>query len=251
MGTLEGKTALVTGAGQGVGRGIALALAAEGARVMSAGRTLAKVQDTAAQIAERGGEAAAVAADVKEESDIHGAVHATVETFGTVDILVNNAQEVTIAPLNELGRDAMDASWRSGPLATFSFMRACYPHLRGDGVILNLATGMGLRADPQLYAAYVAAKEAIRALTRTAAMEWGPDGIRANVIIPLAASEGFALWGERYPERYEKVVQSIPLRRVGRTEQDIGRAAVFLCGPDGDYITGTTLMVDGGQAYLH
>jgi NAD(P)-dependent dehydrogenase (short-subunit alcohol dehydrogenase family) len=251
MGILDGKAALVTGAGQGVGRGIALALAAEGARVMSAGRTLEKVQDTAAEIGRRGGEGAAVAADVKDEPAIDHAVTATVERFGTVDILVNNAQEVTIAPLAELTRQAMDDSWRSGPLATFSFMQACYPHLRGGGVIVNLATGMGLRADSQLYAAYVAAKEAIRAMTRTAAMEWGPEGIRANVIIPLAASEGFARWGERYPERYERFVDSIPLRRVGRTEEDIGRAAVFLCGPDGDYVTGTTLMVDGGQAYLH
>ncbi len=251
MGTLQGKVALVTGAGQGVGRGIALALAAEGAQVMSAGRTLAKVQDTAAEIDRRGGVGGAVVADVKEEADIHRAVDATVARFGTVDILVNNAQEVTIAPLTDLTRQAMDASWRSGPLATFSFMQACHPHLRGGGVILNLATGMGLRADSQLYAAYVASKEAIRAMTRTAAMEWGPDGIRANVIIPLAGSEGFVRWGERFPERYEKFVNSIPLRRVGDAEQDIGRAAVFLCGPDGDYITGTTLMVDGGQAYLH
>jgi NAD(P)-dependent dehydrogenase (short-subunit alcohol dehydrogenase family) len=145
----------------------------------------------------------------------------------------------------------LDASWRSGPLATFSFMQACHPHLRGGGVIVNLATGMGLRADPQLYGAYVAAKEAIRAMTRTAAMEWGPEGIRANVLVPLAESEGFLRWGERYPERYANFVDSIPLRRVGRTEEDIGRAVVFLCGPDGDYVTGTTLMVDGGQAYLH
>ena len=250
MGVLDGKVALVTGAGQGVGQGIALALAAEGARVMAAGRTAAKLQTTADEITRRGGVAHLTTCDVKREDDIRACVTATVAAFGTVDILVNNAQEVPLGPLTSLTRDDLQTGWSSGPLAAFTFMRECYEHLKGGGVVINLATSASLRPDTQGYGAYGAVKEALRTMSRAAACEWGPDGIRVVCLVPLAASPGYVGWEQARPEEAAAFAATVPLGYVGDCERDIGRAAVFLCGPDGRYVTGTTLMVDGGQAYL-
>lgn len=175
---------------------------------------------------------------------------ASVNAFGTIDILINNAQIVPLGPLLEVDDDSFDAGWRSGPLATFRLMKACHPHLRPGGVIVNLGTGAALRPDPIGYGCYGAVKEAIRALTRAAAVEWGADDIRVHAIIPLASSEGFESWAAQRPEEFEAFRATIPLRRVGDPEHDIGRAVVFLCGPDGSYLTGNTLLIDGGQAFL-
>ncbi len=248
--TLAGKVAIVTGAGQGVGRGIALACASAGAAVVLVGRTLAKVEAVASEIAGRGGTALAVSADVCSAADIDRVVATTVERFGTVDILVNNAQEVPLGPLLEVEESAVQAGWESGPLATLRFMRRCHPHLKGGGVIVNLGSRAGVRPDPVGRGAYAAAKEAIRALTRAAAVEWGHDGIRANVILPYAMSPALERLAEDDPVAYERTRSSVPLGRIGDAEADIGRAVVFLAGPDAAYLTGATIPLDGGNAFL-
>lgn len=250
MGSLDGRVALVTGAGQGVGEGIALALAAEGASVVAAGRTLAKVERTAAEIARRGGKARAVACDVKSEAAIRACVRATVDAFGGLHVLVNNAQEVPMGPLLSLAREDLESGWLSGPLAAFSFMQSAHEHLRGGGVVINLATSAALRPDPVGYGAYAAVKEALRSLSRAAACEWGRDGIRVVCLMPLAKSPGYVEWEKARPSEAEAFAASVPLGYVGDCEQDIGRAAVFLAGADARYITGSTLVVDGGQGYL-
>jgi meso-butanediol dehydrogenase/(S,S)-butanediol dehydrogenase/diacetyl reductase len=250
MSTLQGKVALVTRGGQGVGRGIALALAAEGAHVAVSGRTPEKLDATVAEIERRGGQALAVPGDVKIEADIEQCVDAVVRQFSTIDILVNNAQEVTLGPLLGMQRNDFEAGWLSGPLAAFSFMKACHPYLCGGGVIINLVTSAALRPDTNNYGVYAAVKEAMRSLTRTAACEWGPQGIRVVNLLPLAASSGFEGWSAARPDEAAAFVATVPLQRVGDCEADIGRIAVFLCGPDASYITGTTIMADGGQAYL-
>ena len=251
MGVLQEKVAIVTGAGQGVGEGIAYALAAEGARVVAAGRTLDKVERTVAEIERRGGTGLALRCDVKDEADIEATVAATVERFGRVDILVNNAQEVTIAPLLASTRGDFLAGFCSGPLAAFSFMKAAHPHLlASQGVVINLATAAALRPDPNNYGFYAAVKEAMRTLTRTAACEWGPDGIRVLNLVPLATSAGFEQWAADRPDEAAAFLQTVPLRRVGSCEQDIGRVAVWMCSPDAVYVTGSTIIADGGQAYL-
>ena len=135
MGSLNGKTALVTGAGQGVGQGIAWALAAEGASVAVAGRTFAKLETTCAEIARRGGTAFAVECDVKRLDSLEQCVARVVERLERINILVNNAQEVPLGPLNGVTEQALQAGWESGPLATFRLMKLCYPHLKGDGLI--------------------------------------------------------------------------------------------------------------------
>ena len=250
MGTLDGRVALVTGAGQGVGEGIAYALAAEGARVMVTGRTLAKLERTAAEIARRGGTARASSCDVKREAEIRACVRATVEAFGGVDILVNNAQEVPIGALLSLRRDDLESGWLSGPLAAFTFMQACHEHLRGGGVVINLATSAALRPDPVGYGAYAAVKEALRSMSRAAAYEWGKDGIRVVCLMPLAKSPGYVEWEKARPDEAAAFTATVPLGFVGECERDIGRAAVFLAGPDARYVTGSTLVVDGGQGFL-
>jgi NAD(P)-dependent dehydrogenase (short-subunit alcohol dehydrogenase family) len=247
---LRGKAAIVTGAGQGIGRGVAHALAAEGARVMLMGRTRSKLDTVAAEIDARGGVATTFAGDVKALADIDGCVAATVEQFGTVDILVNNAQEVPLGYLLELEDDAVNAGWQSGPLATWRFMRACHPHLRGGGAVVNMASRAGVRPDPIRRGAYAAAKEAIRAFTRAAAMEWGPDGIRVNALLPYAMSPALEQLARDNPREYEARRAESPLGRIGDSETDIGRTVVFLVGPDSSYITGASIPVDGGTTFL-
>ena len=250
MNLLEDKAALVTGAGQGVGQGIALALASEGARIAVAGRTLEKLTNTVRTIEARGGQAKAIECDVKSEADLKNAVETCVSTFGRLNILVNNAQEVPLGTLHQVSDEGFRIGFESGPLATFRLMKLAYPHLKGDGSIINLASTAAMRWDMTSYGAYAAVKEAIRSLTRAAACEWGADGIRTNVILPHAKSPGLVWWMENNPEEAEAFQRSIPQRRVGECEEDIGRFVVQLCGPDSRYVNGQTIAVDGGQAFL-
>lgn len=252
VGPLSGKVALVTGAGQGVGQGIALALASEGVSVAAVGRTLAKLEDTCVLIRERGVEAEAFACDVADTEEIPNVVEAVVRRFGRLDILVNNAYAGTYGPLLELSDDAFRKGFTTGPFAAFAFMRAAHPHLKasGDGSIVNLVTSAMVRWDPTTYGAYASAKQALRSLSRTAAVEWAPDGIRVNSIAPHALSPGLQWWTENNPEEAAEFVASIPMRRIGDCEQDIGRAVVALVGPDLRYLTGATVPLDGGQAFF-
>jgi NAD(P)-dependent dehydrogenase (short-subunit alcohol dehydrogenase family) len=138
----------------------------------------------------------------------------------------------------------------SGPLATFRMMRAVHPHMkmRGGGSIINMATSAAKRWDMSGYGAYAAVKQATRALTRAAAAEWGPDGIRVNTLAPHARSPGLAKWMSAHPEEAKEFFKTIPLRRIGDCEQDIGRFVAMLVGPEASYLTGATIPLDGGQA---
>jgi len=250
MSILAGRVAIVTGAGKGVGRGIALALAAAGARVVVAARSEHKASPVVGEIVDRGAEAIGVVCDVADPDAARSCVAATIDAFGAVDILVNNANVAPYGPLLDVTDKAFDLAWRVGPAAILRFMRTCHPHLVDGGVILNLTSGSALRSHPLGLGAYAAVKDAITVLTRTAAVEWGPSGIRVVALMPFAASEGMDWWREHDPDAYARVLGEVPLGRIGDPEADIGRAAVWLCSPDASYITGTTLVVDGGQSYL-
>jgi NAD(P)-dependent dehydrogenase (short-subunit alcohol dehydrogenase family) len=249
VGVLEGKVALVTGAGQGVGRGIALAMASEGARLVITGRVEDKLIAVAKEIADRGSSAVPLVCDGKDGQQIIDTVAAAAAECGTVDILVNNAQQTIIAPMLELSDQQYEDSWLSGPMAALRFMKACYPHLKGGGAVLNLGSASALNPQPG-FSAYGSVKNAMLSVTRYAAIEWGADKIRVNALLPLAMSEAMVGWKEADPAGYERVSSNVPLGRIGDCEADIGRAAIFLCGPDSAYITGTTLMVDGGETWL-
>ncbi len=249
QGRLVGRVGLVTGAGQGVGAGIAQALVVDGAKLMLAGRTLSKVEKQAAEL---GDNVAAIECDVTDRDALLGAVEATVKSFGKLDILVNNAQQVPLGPLHKLDEDAVEAGWQSGPMAALRAMRAALPHMKdaGGGAIVNLGSSSAFRWDMAGYGAYGAVKEAIRQLTRAAASEWGRFNIRANVILPLANSPGMAMWSEHNPEEAAAFVNTVPLGRVGDCEQDIGRAVAWLCSDEASYVTGQSIGLDGGQARL-
>jgi len=247
---LEGKVALITGGGQGVGQGVALALAAAGASVLVTGRTLEKLENTVAMIAERGGTAAATVCNVKDAGDLEHVVSECVARFEGLNILVNNAQEVPLGTLDQVSDEAFTAGFESGPLATLRLMKYAYPHLKGDGCIVNLASTAAKRWDMSGYGAYASVKEGIRALTRAAACEWGHEGIRTNVILPHAKSPGLVWWMENNPEEAEAFQASIPQRRVGECEEDIGRFVVQLCSEGSRYVNGQSIAVDGGQALI-
>jgi NAD(P)-dependent dehydrogenase (short-subunit alcohol dehydrogenase family) len=250
MGVLDGKVAIVTGGGQGVGRGIALALAKEGAAISLVGRTRSTLKQVADEITAFGGKASVAVGDVKKAHDIHAAVAHTEKAFGGIDILINNAQEVPLGRLLDVDDEAFTAGFESGPLATFRFMKACHPYFlaRGGGAVVNLASAVSERWDMSSYGCYAAVKQSIRALTRAASSEWGRDNIRVNTIAPHALSPGMEMWIKAVPEEAKAFIATIPLGRLGDCEVDIGRAVVFLVGPDAGYLTGATIPLDGGQA---
>ncbi|MBU6392989.1 MAG: SDR family oxidoreductase [Sphingomonadales bacterium] len=247
---MDGRVALITGAGQGIGQGVALAMADAGVAVAVAGRTLAKVEETARLIAGRGGRAIALSCDVKSAADLANAVTSAVSAFGGLDVLVNNAQEVPLGTLEDVTDEAFTAGFESGPLAALRLMKLARPHMaaRGGGTIFNFCSSAGIRWDMSGYGAYGAIKQSIRALTRAAAAEWGREGIRVLTIAPHAESPGLKWWIENNPDEAEAFFRTIPLGRIGRLEEDIGRALVALCGPDMGYLTGATIPLDGGQA---
>ena len=248
-GRLKGRLALVTGAGQGIGRGIALALAREGADVAVVELRSDTAASTARELEALGVRSVAIPCDVATRRACERAVSEAVSALAGIDVLVNNAGwSRSSVPLLDVDDEQIDRTLRVNTLATFWFMQACHPHLlaRGGGSIINFGSGAGTAGLPG-EGPYAAAKEAIRGLSRVAANEWGPQGIRVNVICPFANSPGMQQWSQMDPQGYEALVRRIPLRRVGDCEDDIGRTAVFLASDDSAYVTGQTLMVDGGM----
>ena len=249
MGRLQDRVAIVTGAGQGIGRGIARRFAREGARVVIAERKPEHGEAAARELSdELGAQALFVATDVSQRDQVHAMVAAAVDRFGRLDILVNNAQRFTApAPLETMPDALFAASLDGGLWATFWAMQAAFPHMRdgGGGRIINFASMNGVRG-AALTGNYNAAKEGIRALTRTAAREWGPHGILVNVICPAAASSVWLAHRARDPENAARSEASNPLGRMGDPERDIGGVALFLASEDGCFITGHTLFADGG-----
>lgn len=250
MGKLEGKVALITGAGQGIGQGIALALAKEGAVIAVAGRTESKLHTTCGLLADIGVRGEAVVCDVSKKDDITAAVDRTAELFGGIDILVNNANDCKPGPLLSVLDEDFERSFATGPLATLRMMQASYPHMnsRGGGVIINMVTSAAVRWDASNYGAYGSIKEGMRSLTRAAACEWGKDNIRVLNVAPHAKTPALQWWMDKNPEEAAAFVAGIPLGRVGDPETDIGRAVVFLVSEDAGYLTGATIPLDGGQS---
>lgn len=245
------KTALITGGGQGVGQGIALALAKQGANIVVTGRTLEKCETTAKMLQERGVKALALRCDVKSNDDLQNIIDKTIAEFGRLDILVNNAQEVARGPLLSISDEQMNGNWESGPLATFRLMKMAYPHLKeSEGNVINLCSSVMKRWDVGTYGVYAAVKAATQQLTRAAANEWGKDGIRVNAIMPHAKSPALAGWIERNPVEAEHFQNSIPLGYVGECEEDIGAFVAMMCSDGARYLSGQTIALDGGQVFI-
>ncbi len=248
---LTGKTALITGGGQGVGQGIALALAAKGANIAVTGRTLEKCETSAELIRKRGAQAIAVRCDVKSEADLKNALDETIKAFGRLDILVNNAQQVSLGPLISISDEEFNANFQSGPMATFRLMKMAYPHLKDSkGHVINLLSSVMKRWDMRRYGVYGAVKAATQQITRAAANEWGPDGIRVNAIMPHASSPALANWMAKNPDEAERFQKSIPLGYVGDCEDDIGAFVAMMCMDEARYLSGQTIGLDGGQVFI-
>jgi NAD(P)-dependent dehydrogenase (short-subunit alcohol dehydrogenase family) len=248
---LAGKVAIVSAAGQGVGRGVAIALARAGASVVASGRTVSKCESVVGEITALGAEAIAVECDVTVDGHIARCVERALDAYGGIDVLVNAADDQRLVPFLEITDDDMLANFRTGALGTVKFTQAVVPHLqaRGGGAIVNVASGAGLLAMPGM-GPYSAVKEGIRSLTRTAAVELGPLGIRVNVICPTAWAPSFEEWAAHDPAEFEALIARTPLGRIGDPVDDVGEGVVFLCSDQSRYVTGTTLMLDGGNTYL-
>jgi NAD(P)-dependent dehydrogenase (short-subunit alcohol dehydrogenase family) len=248
LGQLEGKVAIVTGAGRGIGRAVALLFALEGAKVAVVSRTAATVDEVVAAIQEAGGTAIGIACDVTAGDQVAGAVDRTVGAFGTVDILVNNAHDTRDlqVPFIDTTDEMLDAQMAFFK-TTVRFMRGCFPYLRERrGKVINLGSVVGVIGGHKMLA-YGAAKEAIRQATRVAAREWGRYGINVNAVCPTAETEGLADAIRNEPA-VANFIKSIPLRRAGDPANDIAPIFLFLAGSASDYLTGHTLMADGGSS---
>jgi 2-hydroxycyclohexanecarboxyl-CoA dehydrogenase len=259
--SLEGKVAIVTGAGRGIGRAIALAYGREGAKVVAASRTASTVEAVAEEVRAAGGEAIGVACDVGRRDEVFGTVAKAVDAFGSVHILVNNAQgfgteaspqaSTVFVACEDTDENEWEYTLRTGPTASLWFMKAVFPHMKSQhyGKVINFASSSG-QIGFEGNTCYNAAKEAIRALSRTAAREWGQYGINVNIINPALETRAFDAWKTARPDFVEALKAKIPMRRLGTPERDIGPLAVFLAGSGSDYMTGSTFMLEGGMHTL-
>lgn len=246
---LENKVAIITGGAGGIGRGMCFALAKEGAKLVIVDINAEAGAKVLAEVSEFT-DAIFIDKDISKVENVQAIVAEAVEHFGHLDILINNAHASRQLPFIEQTQETMDLSFGTGFYPTFNFMQAAYPQLKANkGKVINFASGSGLTG-MRNQTSYAAAKEAIRAITRVAANEWGVDGINVNLISPIAMTEGIVAWSEAHPDQYQGMLNGIPLRKVGDPEPDIGRVAVFLASEDSDYITGQTIMVDGGSVML-
>ena len=249
MERLQDNVTLITGGGKGIGYGLAEAFAEAGSNLVITGRTESRLLAAKEKLeAEYGIEVLPIVADGADEEAIKSVVAKAIEKFGKINTLVNNAQvSKSGLPLVEHTREDLDLAIHSGLYAAFFYMRECHPYLKESrGSVINFASGAGLFGKLG-QSSYAAAKEGIRGLSRVAAAEWGPDGIRVNVICPLAMTESLQEWKEHFPELFEKTIQGIPLGHFADPKDDIGRVAVFLASEDAHYVTGETITLQGGS----
>ena len=262
MGFLTGKTAIITGAGRAIlsdgrcgsiGQGLATAYAKEGANLVITGRNVKKLEDAKEELERLYNiKVLTVQADVNAGADneavVNNVVQQTINTFGSIDVLINNAQaSASGVPLAEHTTDQFNLALYSGLYAVFYYMKACYPYLaKARGSVINFASGAGLFGNFG-QCAYAAAKEGIRGLTRVAATEWAKDGINVNIVCPLAWTAQLEQFEKAYPDAFKENVKMPPAGHYGDAELEIGRVCVQLASPDFKYMTGETLTLEGGM----
>lgn len=254
---LQDRVAIVTGAGQGVGEGIARRLAEEGATVILAARRAETGEPVAEAIRAAGGIAECIVTDVAKGDSVQQCVDETVRRHGRLDIMVHNAFSGAVPHL--LHEATMEKNWKlmskTGVWACFFCARAAYPHLQqssrrgtglGGGRLILITSPSGVEGSANI-ALYSPAKAAERAIAKSLAREWGPESITVNCIAPVAGSPALAIAFERNPALKDAIEARTPLGRVGDITKDIGSVALFLASDDSSYVTGQTIVCDGGS----
>lgn len=247
MKNLQDHVIIVTGGAAGIGGAITTVLTQRGASVIAV-----DLDETAGQqkASSNPDQIAFLKGDISKPSVAKEAVEMAVSKFGKLTGVVNNAHASKQKPLMELSDDDWALSMDTGLQGTLNFMKAAYPELKKTkGAIVNFGSGAALTGQKN-QASYAAAKEAIRGLSRVAANEWADDGIRVNIVSPLALTEGVAKWKESHPDQYQEIVDKHPMHRFGDPEKDIAPIVAFLLSDDSQYMTGQTLMADGGDIKL-
>jgi NAD(P)-dependent dehydrogenase (short-subunit alcohol dehydrogenase family) len=248
---LDGRVAIITGAGQGIGAAIAKAYAWAGANVVITGRTLSKLEVVASEIKAEGGSVRMFEALAGNREHAIKTVGNTISEFGRLDVLVNNAHTFTDyrALEDPVLEDNIRIDMDSAFIGSLQLMQCAFPHMRdaGGGSIINFGSSYGIRCEPG-FLAYAAAKESIRTLTRTAAREWGKHKIRVNTILPSAMSPK-ALWYLEESKTYASELSRVALGYFGAPD-DIAPLALFLAADASNYITGQTIGADGGSTML-
>jgi 3-oxoacyl-[acyl-carrier protein] reductase len=247
--SVAGKTAIVTGAATGIGRATAQLLAERGARVVVAGLQPEGLEETAQTIAQAGGEAVVVHADVSEEHAIEDLAKRAQEAFGPTDILVNNAAIYPLGHWHEMTPDQWDEVFRINVRGYYLLARAVRPQMlaRGGGAIVNVAsvtfwTGMGLLST------YIASKGAVIGFTRALAREGGPEGIRVNAVAPGAFPTAASAIHADQEKLWREVIEAQAIKRRGEVE-DVAKAIAFFASDESSFVTGQTLLVDGGWMF--
>jgi NAD(P)-dependent dehydrogenase (short-subunit alcohol dehydrogenase family) len=243
---LSGKTAIVTGAGRGIGRVIAIGLAESGANVVLCSRTQAEIDAVADEIRNKGGKALPVATDLTVHEQLENLVDAAVREFGRVDILVNNAARSFLRGLLDLREDGWDKCFNTNVKAVWLLSRLVARRMieQKYGRIINITTVGAEKAESGM-AAYGCSKAALKHLTRCMAREWAPLGINVNAVAPGFTRTDFSkpIWSS--PDVEKLICQAIPKGRIAEPEDVVG-AVLFLASNAADYITGDTIYVDGG-----
>lgn len=248
---LANKVAIVTGAGQGIGEAIARSYAEAGAKIILTGRTMSKLEDVVKRIKDAGGTALPLEALAGNRDHAKKTVDEAISRWGRVDVLVNNAHTFTdYLPIDNLKMEEnILIDMQSAFLGSLQLMQLCFPHMRdkGGGSIINMGSSYGIRCEPG-FLAYAATKESIRALTKTAAKEWGKNKIRVNTILPSALTPK-SIWYLKESKSYDSELAKVAMGRFG-TPEDIAATAVFLASDESNYVTGQTIGVDGGSTML-
>jgi len=249
-GRLDGKVAIVTGAGRGIGEAIAIRFAREGAKVVAAQRTIADGERVVSAVKAEGGDAIAVSTDVCVPESAEALVKTTLETYGQLDILCNNAGHGGVSSLPELSMEHYDTVMESNVRGVLLCMKyGIRPMLKkGEGSIINIASAAAFIALPRS-TVYCASKGAVLALTRQAALDFAPHGIRVNAVAPgYIATPMFYSYCDVQPDpqaALNEVLNATPMGRLG-TPDDVAGAALYFASDDSQWATGTSLVVDGG-----